>query len=169
LEYETCLPVYNTPSNGVELDEDGDMVVSRNDSFGEPIIVLRVAHAVDTELSHVGLQLWPGALLLAEFIFYCQNEFSGRGALEVGAGLGLCSMFLHGIGANVIVTDYLNEVLEGCRLNFARNIPFSFSAKVAKTLLFLLFIYLFYFIYLFIYLFIYSFIYLLFIIIIYLL
>jgi hypothetical protein len=25
LEYETCLPVYNSPSSGVELDEDGDI------------------------------------------------------------------------------------------------------------------------------------------------
>lgn len=37
----------------------------------------------------VGLQVWRGALLLADYILHNQQQFTGQNVVELGSGVGL--------------------------------------------------------------------------------
>lgn len=46
-------------------------------------------HHNSTDLTLVGLQVWRGALLLADYILHRQLEFNGKNIVELGSGVGL--------------------------------------------------------------------------------
>lgn len=50
-------------------------------------------HLKATDLTLVGLQVWRGALLLADYIFHNRNEFEDKQILELGSGVGLTGGF----------------------------------------------------------------------------
>lgn len=49
-------------------------------------------HRKATDLTLVGLQVWRGALLLADYIFHNRVEFKDKRVLELGSGVGLTGM-----------------------------------------------------------------------------
>lgn len=53
------------------------------------ISVQHIEHHKATDLTLVGLQVWRGALLLADYIFHNRNEFHDKRILELGSGVGL--------------------------------------------------------------------------------
>ena len=53
----------------------------------------------------VGLQLWRGALLLADFILAHPDQFRGGNILELAAGTGLTSVVSAMFGSTVTATD----------------------------------------------------------------
>lgn len=54
---------------------------------------LILEHSVSTSLTLVGLQIWRGALLLADWIIYNSKEFGNNSKiLELGSGVGLTSI-----------------------------------------------------------------------------
>lgn len=46
-------------------------------------------HHNSTDLTLVGLQVWRGALLLADYILHNQQQFIGKNVVELGSGVGL--------------------------------------------------------------------------------
>lgn len=46
-------------------------------------------HHNSTDLTLVGLQVWRGALLLADYIFSNPSIFEGKNVVELGSGVGL--------------------------------------------------------------------------------
>lgn len=70
-------------------------------------------------LSSTGLTLWRAAPLLCEYMLRnADADIQGRNVLELGAGLGLCGILAHKLGANhVLLSDGDTETLQEMRHN----------------------------------------------------
>ncbi|KAJ3263894.1 Methyltransferase-like protein 22 [Chytriomyces hyalinus] len=58
-----------------------------------------------TAIEAVGLQVWPGALLLMDYILWKKQEFESRVVVEIGAGTGLASIACASVARKVFATD----------------------------------------------------------------
>ncbi|KAH8302302.1 hypothetical protein KR044_004918 [Drosophila immigrans] len=104
--------------NGATVDKDGDLDVQRIRRG-----VIEIEHSGATEIKLVGLQVWRGALLLADYLFAKRKEFQSKTIMELGAGVGLTSITaaIHGSG-QVYCTDVnLGKILELIQGNVQRN------------------------------------------------
>lgn len=54
--------------------------------------------------------MWDSGLLLSSFIFRHRALFRGKRILELGSGCGLAGLVMAHYAANVILTDYIDEV-----------------------------------------------------------
>lgn len=98
-------------------DKDNDIDINRQQK-GE----LAIEHYISTELQHVGLQVWRGALLLADYILSNPDIFKDKVILELGAGVGLTSIVASFLAEEIICTDVDKKgILELIRRNFLRN------------------------------------------------
>ena len=70
--------------------------------------------------------IWPSSEVLAHFIYNYNTE--NKKILEIGCGLGLSSLILNHLQADITATDYHPEVekylLENTKLNHDTKIPF---------------------------------------------
>jgi len=81
-----------------------------------------IEYVSSSTLESVGLQLWNGSFLMADFIINCQSIFKDQVVLEMGAGVGLSSILLCSAGCQtVFVTDYCMQVLTNCKTNLTAN------------------------------------------------
>lgn len=78
-------------------------------------------HYLSTTIKDVGLQVWRGALLLCDFLVHNEKRFDGCIALELGAGLGLCSIVLGRVAKKVFCTDVGDNILKRCQENVTTN------------------------------------------------
>ena len=85
--------------------------------------LLRITHNMATPLHAVGLQIWRGALLLADYVLARLSGMRGCVALELGAGNGVAGLVLAAQGAHrVFLTDTaVKDVLERCQANADAN------------------------------------------------
>lgn len=112
------------------VDEEGDLVVPRRraarggDELRRQVTgVVTLLHALRTTLPAVGLQVWRGSLVLADYIM--REQDAGRWldvhALELGAGAGLAGLIMARHASRVWFTDYDDEVLANCEKNGQLN------------------------------------------------
>lgn len=66
---------------------DGDLILKRKIRAA-----IKIEHHRSTDLNLVGLQVWRGALILADFLFQNRKKFAEKNILEVGSGVGLTSI-----------------------------------------------------------------------------
>jgi len=78
-------------------DSDGDLDPRRQG--GRPEMEMRIQHRTRTSLDEVGLQVWRGSLLLADYILHYHEYFIDKCVLEVGSGSGLSSIVASFCGA----------------------------------------------------------------------
>lgn len=100
------------------VDHDGDLEVQRPRRG-----TIELEHSDATELKLVGLQVWRGALLLADYVFHQREELASKTLMELGAGVGLTSIAaaMHN-GGQVYCTDVnLGSILQLMRRNVQRN------------------------------------------------
>ncbi|XP_076381080.1 methyltransferase-like protein 22 isoform X2 [Megalopta genalis] len=98
-------------------DSDDDLDIDRQKE--EKLII---EHRTTTKLQHVGLQVWRGALLLADYILSNPDLFKDKTVLELGAGVGLTSIVASFLAKEVICTDIdVEGILKLIRRNFLRN------------------------------------------------
>ena len=73
--------------------------------------------------------VWPSSTILAARL----RELDGKGlsALELGCGVGLCTIAARSVGCDVLSTDYYEDALEFTRANVFRNL-----GGEARTMLF---------------------------------
>lgn len=50
------------------------------------------------------MQIWRGALLLADFVIHSRDDFKGQTILELGAGVGLTSVVAGMFAKEIICT-----------------------------------------------------------------
>jgi predicted nicotinamide N-methyase len=62
-----------------------------------------------TTLDLVGLQIWRGALILADFIIHNQSVFKDKVVLEVGSGTGLSSVVSAFYASKVVATGMIHN------------------------------------------------------------
>jgi len=69
-------------------------------------------------LEQVGLEVWSGAYLMAEFLVTNPGLVRDKHVLELGAGTGLVGLVSHGLGARrVVLTDCCQQVLANAKRN----------------------------------------------------
>jgi len=96
--------------------------------IGRPLII---DHSMATPIPSVGLQVWRGALLLADFIIHQREEWKGKTVLELGAGSGLASIVMVQAGASLVfATDIGSDVLANCFKNITTNIVSTLTRQV---------------------------------------
>jgi len=95
----------------VEYDSDGDMDLPRKGAGRDKQLVME--HRLATELGEVGLQVWRGSLVLADYLLEHHLEFCGKNVLEVGSGTALASIVASVCGSNVLATDIENKDILG--------------------------------------------------------
>lgn len=121
-------------STCIELDDNGDMVLPRRhpkastqrrrrqyDCAGEARNHLVVNHRLATGLSQVGLQVWKGGLLLADFLLSTPQCYEGATVIELGAGTGLAGLVAAQAARLVFITDIGTDVLDNCLRNVILN------------------------------------------------
>ncbi|XP_017882154.1 methyltransferase-like protein 22 isoform X2 [Ceratina calcarata] len=117
-KYPSYMIKQNNP-NGIVInrDKDDDIDIDRQQE-GK----LLIEHRTSTELQHVGLQVWRGALLLADYILSNPDLFRDKIVLELGAGVGLTSIVASFLAKEVICTDInVKGILKLIRRNIERN------------------------------------------------
>ncbi|XP_003726988.2 methyltransferase-like protein 22 [Strongylocentrotus purpuratus] len=102
----------------VMTDEDGDLILTRKQKTKN---VITIAHAMQTSLQDVGMQVWMGCLLLCNFILSNHQRFESSTVLELGGGTGLASIVMATTARFVICTDIGKDVLEMCQSNIQAN------------------------------------------------
>ncbi|XP_063920825.1 methyltransferase-like protein 22 isoform X3 [Zophobas morio] len=85
---------FKYPPPPPKVDSDGDLIVRRKKkNVREKLGVIEIEHSKSTVLDLVGLQIWRGALLLADWLLYNRETFKeGHYILELGSGVGLSSI-----------------------------------------------------------------------------
>lgn len=71
------------------------------------MILSSLEHMQSTMLKLVGLQVWRGALLLADYILHYNKMLKNRKILELGSGIGLTSIIAGIYAQEVICTGIL--------------------------------------------------------------
>jgi predicted nicotinamide N-methyase len=71
--------------------------------------------------------VWPSSRILAATV--CVLDFEGKRVLEIGCGLGLSSIVLHGMGVDITASDYHPLAKEFLDVNVLRNkmLPIKFQ------------------------------------------
>lgn len=119
--------------NDLTRDNDDDIDIDRQQE-GK----LLIEHHISTELQYVGLQVWRGALLLADYILSNPDLFKDKVVLELGAGVGLTSIVASFLAKKVICTDIdVKGLLKLIHRNFMRNKAYIKSKVDIKGLDFL--------------------------------
>ncbi len=86
------------------------------------IKTIQLRGQADIQIS-TGLALWLGSEVLCQHLVDNPNLVRGKSVLELGAGLGLCGIACHYLGANrVLLTDGDTDVLENLRHNVSLNV-----------------------------------------------
>lgn len=115
---DDCLAGENGVSkDSIETDKDGDLIVERRKKG-----VVEIEHLKSTKLDLVGLQIWRGALLLADYILHNEKKFKNRKILELGSGVGLTSIVSSFYAREVVCTDInVGGLLNLIQANITRN------------------------------------------------
>nr|CAG4646527.1 EOG090X0C5G [Macrothrix elegans] len=120
----------------IEKDEDGDPIISRKNERED--YSLAIKHHVNTSLDLVGLQVWRGALLLADFLLHAATDdkpgfkiSEDDVLIELGAGTGLTSVVAGMVAKEVCSTDISKgNILSLIETNIKQNAHFLKDHKV---------------------------------------
>jgi len=117
----------------LEYDSDGDMDLPRKGTQRDNQLV--VEHMLATKLGEVGLQVWRGSLVLADYLLEHHQQFYGKKVLDIGSGTALAALVASICGSNVLATDINNkEILKLMQRNVERNRHLLEGEVVVKAL-----------------------------------
>ncbi|KAL2330807.1 hypothetical protein Fmac_018388 [Flemingia macrophylla] len=108
-------------------------------TFGSQEMQLFCLNSASTDFDLTGQLVWPGAMLMNDYLSKNMNMLQGCSVIELGSGVGitgiLCSRFCH----KVVMTDHNEEVLKILKKNIElhscpENISSTFHGLVAEKL-----------------------------------
>eukprot|EP00055_Hartaetosiga_balthica_P015257 m.88818 g.88818 ORF g.88818 m.88818 type:complete len:405 (-) comp8816_c5_seq1:2218-3432(-) len=129
-EERATVTVNNHKFNKRDVDNDPPRTRKRP----PPTLVVNITHGMKTVLDDVGLQVWRGALLMADFLIE-KGRSQGKPALpekkdgpqpcilELGSGVGLASIVAAHMFPNytIYTTEIGNAILHNCQRNINNN------------------------------------------------
>ncbi|CAL8069641.1 unnamed protein product [Orchesella dallaii] len=94
----------------VKVDNDGDLVLPRKTENADlEELHLLIEYENSTSIEKVGLQVWRGAFLLADFLIHNQIKYAkDKRVLEVGSGTGLTAI-VAAMYANLVTATDIND------------------------------------------------------------
>ncbi|XP_065656786.1 methyltransferase-like protein 22 [Hydra vulgaris] len=117
--------------NTIDYDSDGDLNTNRTE-FDNNAITLTIIHCNSTHLNNVGKQVWAASLLMADYIIY-SDVFKDCYCIELGAGVGICSILASFKASHVFSTDKENDILclnqENYELNCFMRYYFQYNSE----------------------------------------
>lgn len=114
-----------------QYDSDGDLNVARK----EQGTGITIHHHLSTTLNRVGLQVWRGSLLIADFLLNNKDKVVDKTVIELGCGTGLGGILAAKLGAlRVYFTDFDEDVLSLCQSNVEKNVEESSSIAIYRKL-----------------------------------
>jgi len=125
----------------VDGDDETGLKASKDGDVGDSDVII-IRHLLQTSLKEVGLQVWSGCLLLADFLLTHPDlsQTPNETWLELGAGTGLCSIVAalsrskSSPPNRIICTDTGEKVLHLCRVNLTENISLLEDRNVSTKL-----------------------------------
>ncbi|KAL0221266.1 hypothetical protein RCL1_001120 [Eukaryota sp. TZLM3-RCL] len=69
----------------------------------------------------LGSGLWDAAIIFSRFIYENSHIFENKTIIELGCGVGLCSIVAARFGSSVIATDYMQSILDNLNYNIQLN------------------------------------------------
>ncbi len=83
---------------------------------------ITVHHSRITSLELVGLQMWSGSFLLADYLIANRDSLRDKVVMELGAGCGFCGVILSLLNhKGAFVTDFSPDIMDLVRQNIALN------------------------------------------------
>ncbi|KYQ92382.1 hypothetical protein DLAC_06352 [Tieghemostelium lacteum] len=102
-------------------------------------IVVNVLNSASTDFDLTGQVIWPAAQVLTQYMIQKKNEHIYAGAtneqletLELGAGAGVCGLFLSRLGKNCVLSDNNEVVLDLLRMNVEESCQRGYPCKELK-------------------------------------
>ena len=96
--------------------------VDQSKSAAHTDVKVSVQHAKLTTLRDVGLQLWRGSFLLADYLIHSREYLRNVAICELGCGVGLTALVLLGLEhKGAIATDYLPSIVDLSSQNITDN------------------------------------------------
>ncbi|KAJ3698118.1 hypothetical protein LUZ61_001823 [Rhynchospora tenuis] len=86
-------------------------------TFGSNSLQLLCLRSASTDYDLTGQLVWPGAVLMNNYLSNHAEILSGRSVIELGSGIGITGILCSRFCKEVVLTDHNDEVLEIIRKN----------------------------------------------------
>ncbi|KAE8711352.1 protein N-lysine methyltransferase METTL21A-like isoform X2 [Hibiscus syriacus] len=119
----------------VKQEEEEDDIVCLDESFfindnyqlttftvGSHVLLLYCLQSASTDFDLTGQLVWPGAMLLNDFLSKNDELLQGCSMIELGSGVGITGMLCSRFCRQILLTDHNDEILR-------RNIQLNASAE----------------------------------------
>lgn len=86
-------------------------------TFGSQVLELFCLHSASTDFDLTGQLVWPGAVLLNEYLSKNAEMLHGLSVIELGSGVGVTGVLCSRFCKKVVFTDHNDEVLKILKKN----------------------------------------------------
>ncbi|KAL9333832.1 hypothetical protein Peur_073971 [Populus x canadensis] len=86
-------------------------------TFGSQVIELLCLHSASTDFDLTGQLVWPGALLLNDYLAKNAEMLKGCSIIELGSGVGVTGILCSKFCPQLLLTDHNDEVLKILKKN----------------------------------------------------
>lgn len=86
-------------------------------TFGSQVIELLCLHSASTDFDLTGQLVWPGALLLNDYLAKNAEMLQGCSIIELGSGVGVTGILCSRFCPQLLLTDHNDEVLKILKKN----------------------------------------------------
>ncbi|XP_039015314.1 protein N-lysine methyltransferase METTL21A-like isoform X2 [Hibiscus syriacus] len=90
-------------------------------TFGSHVLQLYCLQSASTDFDLTGQLVWPGAMLLNDFLSKNAELLQGCSMIELGSGVGITGMLCSRFCRQILLTDHNEEVLKILRRNIELN------------------------------------------------
>ncbi|KDP43179.1 hypothetical protein JCGZ_22731 [Jatropha curcas] len=103
-------------------------------TFGSHVLELFCLQSASTDFDLTGQLVWPGAMLLNDYLSKHAEMLQGCSVIELGSGVGVTGILCGRFCRHVVLTDHNDEVLKILEKNIelhATSVDLSCSAELA--------------------------------------
>lgn len=131
-------------AGGDEVDDDGTVCLDETFfvnrdyrlttfTFGPHVLRLLCLQSASTDYDLTGQLVWPGAVLLNNYLSLNHGILDGLSAIELGSGVGTTGILCGRFCKEVLLTDHNGEVLEILKRNIELQVSESEGENDARS------------------------------------